>query len=303
VAPVASETAWAAASLRMSEKSPAVEPELRDVEKVDDLPQIAYVHAGGDTGRAQSLDCGEGGSMIGWLKRRVRNWLYWTIRAAIADEMAAQFEFDAGTTDRHIVRRAIAETAEFLRASGMRFEQSQPNRVALMKACLGHVMPTGMILEFGVYRGASTIRLGEHFVGGAVYGFDSFEGLREPWVFGEAGQFADAAGHHCRDLLRSIRENDITRNRAHVTELGGRFRQVRRDLYGDHNIDALAKELSLPAHAWVEYERGEPIPGRVFLHFIDATGANPHWLLSGRGERYVQGRAEVPILRNVRHLG
>jgi hypothetical protein len=131
----------------MSEISQGVESELVDVEKVDNRPQIADIHAGGDTCKAQSLDCEEGGSMIGWLKRRVRNWLYRTIRSAIADEMAAQFEFDAGTTDRHIVRRAIAETAEFLRASGMRLEQSQPNRVALMKACFGHIMPTGLIVS------------------------------------------------------------------------------------------------------------------------------------------------------------
>ena len=95
----------------------------------------------------------------------------------------------------------------------------------------------------------------------------------------------------------------MTRNRAQVTELGRRVRQVRRELYGNNGIDALAKELSLPAQAWIAYERGGPIPGRVFLRFIDATGANPHWLLSGHGERYVQGRAEMPIPRNIRHLG
>ena len=78
---------------------------------------------------------------------------------------------------------------------------------------------------------------------------------------------------------------------------------MRRDLYGEHGIDVLAKELRLPAHAWVEYERGEPIPGRIFLRFVDATGANPHWLFLGQGERYVKGRAEVAIRRNVRHLG
>jgi predicted O-methyltransferase YrrM len=132
--------------------------------------------------------------MTGWLKRRVRNWLYWTIRSAIADEMATQFNLDARTIDRHVMRRAVAETVEFLRTSGMRLEQSHSDRVALMRACLRHVMPTGMILEFGVYKGASINRLGEHFQGRAVYGFDSFVGLREPWVFGETGQFADAAG-------------------------------------------------------------------------------------------------------------
>jgi hypothetical protein len=70
--------------------------------------------------------------MTGWLRRRVQNWLYWTIRSAIAAEMATQFNLDARTIDRHIMRRAVAETVEFLRTSGMRLEQSHSDRVALM---------------------------------------------------------------------------------------------------------------------------------------------------------------------------
>ncbi len=77
----------------------------------------------------------------------------------------------------------------------MRPHQSQPDRIALMKECVRHVPRTGLILEFGVYKGASINRLGAHFPERAIYGFDSFEGLREAWSWGEAGQFADAGGN------------------------------------------------------------------------------------------------------------
>ena len=33
-------------------------------------------------------------------------------------------------------------------------------------------------------------------------------------------------------------------------------------------------------------ENGGPIPAPIILQLIEVTGANPHWLLSGEGERY-----------------
>ena len=39
---------------------------------------------------------------------------------------------------------------------------------------------TGLIMEFGVYGGKSLVQLAES-AGRRVYGFDSFEGLRDPW--------------------------------------------------------------------------------------------------------------------------
>jgi len=154
--------------------------------------------------------------MIGWLKRRVRDWLYWTIRSAIADEMGTQFDLDARMTDRYIKRLAVAETVEFLRENGIRPSQSYPDRVALMNECLRQVAPTGLVLEFGVYKGTSISRLADHFRDRAIYGFDSFEGLPEAWVFGGPGQFADAAGRLPRvpanvNLLKGWFEDTLPR--------------------------------------------------------------------------------------------
>jgi hypothetical protein len=48
----------------------------------------------------------------------------------------------------------------------------------------------------------------------------------------------------------------------------------------------LAEDLELPSRTWLNYESGVVIPATVILRFIDLTGANPHWLLTGEGDRY-----------------
>ena len=70
-----------------------------------------------------------------------------------------------------------------------------------------------------------------------------------------------------------------------------RLRAVRLDLYGEHGGPLLAEDLRIPTRTWVHYESGVSIPGLVLLRFIEATGVEPRWLLTGEGPRYraVQG--------------
>ena len=65
-----------------------------------------------------------------------------------------------------------------------------------------------------------------------------------------------------------------------------RLREVRQELFGDHGGPELARKLNLPARTWYNYETGVTVPAEVLLAFIDQTGANPVWLLSGEGERF-----------------
>jgi hypothetical protein len=67
--------------------------------------------------------------------------------------------------------------------------------------------------------------------------------------------------------------------------LAARLGEVRRESFGDGDggIAALARALGIPARTWENYERGVTIPGRILLHFIEHTGADPHWLLTGEG--------------------
>jgi hypothetical protein len=68
---------------------------------------------------------------------------------------------------------------------------------------------------------------------------------------------------------------------------------VRQELSGELGAPRLAKELDLPARTWLNYESGVVIPATVILRFIEVTGANPSWLLTGQGDRSMTGRATI----------
>jgi hypothetical protein len=71
-----------------------------------------------------------------------------------------------------------------------------------------------------------------------------------------------------------------------IGQLADRMRQIRRELHGEDGISVLSAVVGVPARTWVNYEAGVMIPGTVLLRFLEATGADPHWLLTGEGKRY-----------------
>lgn len=80
---------------------------------------------------------------------------------------------------------------------------------------------------------------------------------------------------------RARRGNESTTSR--IIE---RIVEIRRELFGDEGIPAIAEALHLPHDTWVNYERGVVMPAHVLLYFIDQTSVEPHWLLTGRGPKY-----------------
>ncbi len=70
-------------------------------------------------------------------------------------------------------------------------------------------------------------------------------------------------------------------------DLARRVREIRQELYGDHGGPLLAKALQIPFRTWHDYEGGGTIPAHSILRFIEVTDANPHWLLTGEGEKYL----------------
>lgn len=69
--------------------------------------------------------------------------------------------------------------------------------------------------------------------------------------------------------------------------LATRVRSVREELFGVHGGPMLAQALGVPFRAWRDYEDGEVMPAEVLLRFVAETKADPHWLLTGEGSKYV----------------
>lgn len=71
--------------------------------------------------------------------------------------------------------------------------------------------------------------------------------------------------------------------------LAHRVQEVRLDLYGVYGGPLLAEALQIPFRTLHNYESGCTIPAETILRFIEVTGASPHWLLTGEGEKLVTG--------------
>jgi len=74
--------------------------------------------------------------------------------------------------------------------------------------------------------------------------------------------------------------------------LSRRLREIRQELFGDHGGPELARRLNLPARTWYNYETGVTVPAEVLLGFIEQTGANPMYLISGEGPKYRRSNDE-----------
>lgn len=74
--------------------------------------------------------------------------------------------------------------------------------------------------------------------------------------------------------------------------LARRLRMLRKELYGEDGIPTLAEALGIPDETWLNYESGVALPATTLLVLIEQTGVSPHWLLTGKGERYTTGRSE-----------
>ena len=70
------------------------------------------------------------------------------------------------------------------------------------------------------------------------------------------------------------------------TDLARRVREIREELYGAHGGPLLAEALHIPFRTWMNYENGCTIPASSILRSIEVTGASPHWLLTGSGDKF-----------------
>jgi len=70
--------------------------------------------------------------------------------------------------------------------------------------------------------------------------------------------------------------------------LARRLRAIRSDHFGEHGGPLLAELLGIPFRSWAGFEAGRTIPAEVILRFSELTDVDPHWLLTGRGGRYLR---------------
>jgi hypothetical protein len=77
-------------------------------------------------------------------------------------------------------------------------------------------------------------------------------------------------------------------------DLARRVSLIRSERFGEDGVPRLAAALGLPARTWEHFEAGATIPAVVLLGLIELTDAEPHWLLSGEGQRY-RGRPATPV--------
>ncbi len=68
--------------------------------------------------------------------------------------------------------------------------------------------------------------------------------------------------------------------------LASRVREIRAEKFGADGVASLTQAMNVTAPTWEHFENGVMIPGWILLQFIELTGVEPHWLLTGKGERY-----------------
>jgi hypothetical protein len=68
--------------------------------------------------------------------------------------------------------------------------------------------------------------------------------------------------------------------------LATRIREIRLERFGNDGTATVAEAMSIPTRTWENFENGVTIPALILLQFIEITGVQPYWLLSGKGERY-----------------
>jgi hypothetical protein len=86
--------------------------------------------------------------------------------------------------------------------------------------------------------------------------------------------------------------------RLTTMELAGRIREISRDKFGEDGDALLSCMLGISHRAMLNYMAGCAIPAEVILGFIRITKANPNWLLTGIGPRYLRAVSNSRLKSN-----
>jgi hypothetical protein len=68
--------------------------------------------------------------------------------------------------------------------------------------------------------------------------------------------------------------------------LASRVREIRLEKFGAESLANVSQAMNITPRTWDHFENGVMIPACIILQFIELTGVEPHWLLTGEGDRY-----------------
>jgi hypothetical protein len=113
-----------------------------------------------------------------FLKKIAQTFLDWSVIPAVR---YVGLRTSAPTVLTELKRMTAVECADFVRAemrAAIQFERKE----GLWDHALKRVPPDGIVAEFGVWSGYSINHIAGKLKNRVVFGFDSFEGLREDWA-------------------------------------------------------------------------------------------------------------------------
>jgi hypothetical protein len=102
--------------------------------------------------------------------------------------------------------------------------------------------------------------------------------IPEPWWFSFMNRIPPLRIRHC---------------------LAAQLREIRLEHFGEHGGPLLSEALGIPFRTWSNYEAGVTIPSEIMLRFIEVTSANPHWLRTGIGDKYLPRGWNAPQRREL----
>lgn len=126
------------------------------------------------------------------LKKKIKGFIKAAVREAV-EEVLIEKNHDLKFG---LQQRALLDTSEWI-ADNCPINLVHNDRYALLETSIKIAnVKNGSFLEFGVYKGSTINFIAKNInPDKIVYGFDSFEGLQEPWIFGDSGGFSDLNGN------------------------------------------------------------------------------------------------------------
>ena len=201
--------------------------------------------------------------------------LYDIVYTAVCDALRA----DSLDIQRGLQRQALRETVDFV-AANLPLYLGYPTRLALLERAIELAPAKGLVLEFGVYKGRSINLIASRMPERTIYGFDSFAGSPEPWLY-RRHAFGDVEG------LPPVRENCVLVKGCFAETLprflkrSGEpcaFIHIDSDLYSsakvilEHLEDRIVAETVILFDEFFNYPGWKNGEHRAFHEFVARTG-------------------------------